>query len=60
VEAPDQGESAGSAAEWVPARALVILTVALVAALLITVVVCWVVWHTPQLTPVDVAVVPQA
>lgn len=53
------GEQA-SPQQRISSRALVIVTVVLAVALLVTVVVALVVWHTPALQPVDLLVVRKA
>jgi hypothetical protein len=45
---------------FVPDRLLLILTLALTAAFLLTVLISWWVWHTPALVPVDLESVPRA
>ena len=46
-------------APFVPDRLLLILTLALAAAFVLTALISWWVWHTPALVPVDLESVPR-
>lgn len=65
--APEQAPPAGllalletEPARFVSDRLLLILALALAAAVILTALVAWWIWHTPALVPVDLESVPRA
>ncbi len=60
LTAPANDDAVPDPAPWVPTKVLMMITAIAVIALIVTVIVCLLLWITPPLQPMDVPTVPAA